>query len=617
MNSMSFGTPSSSEANFARNLMHKFTLVAERTVQVCAAVGALIFFVSGLVYLCLGHWPVTHLDFWVQYDFCLNHSWLESSLHKHYEHLLFFPSFFWLADLRFFHGDQELLFVASLGLLFLTVALLLIPVWRDKTVGPIAKIIATLVLIVGNFWMVRSNITASGGFNCISSLLMASTALAFLFLPRIGVNSPRSLSVALVVVCAGFVASYSFGIGLAIWPTLLFLAWCLQLPWRSLVLLGIAAVAAILIYQRIPPHLTDYRMMEAAGSAGLTLATRLCRLAGGPFLYGASAWHEKHLSVEAAQSSMLSLWCGGAGLAIAVVTMVFATIRRDVARSSLKCIGMALVTFNLVAMCMVVIGNRLRGPRAEFEFLGPRYLFWTTLFWAGVLLIFIQFAESRRWLRWPVWLVALALPILAFPSHYRSGLNGRWARMRAECAAVSLVNGVRDDQEIRILAPLVGIHWVYRVAEQLRLRRLDMFAEGLQDWIGVNEAAIFGGRHKRAGLQGQCRVDALLLCDNGAPAARIIGRVSKHGRLVPKTFVIADPAGVICGVARSSTMYSESPLINRAFYLSKLRPNVTFFGYIRGYDANLRYVVRSADSRVLSDETIAVSVPGPASVHPP
>jgi hypothetical protein len=597
--------------------MHKFTLVAERTVQVCVAVGALIFFVSGLVYLCLGHWPVTHRDFWVQYDFCLNHSWLESALNKHYKHLLFFPSFFWLADLRFFHGDQELLFMAGLGLLFLTVVLLLIPVWRDKTVGPTAKIIATLVLIVGNFWMARSSITASGGFNCISSLLMASAALAFLLLPRIGVNSPRSLSVALVVVCGGFVACYSFGIGLAIWPTLLFLAWCLRLPWRSLVLLGIAAVAAILIYQRIPPRLTDYRMMEAAGSAGPALATRLCRLAGGPFLYGASAWHEKHLSVQAAQSSMLSLWCGGAGLAIAVVTMVLATIRRDVARSSLKRIGTALVTFNLGAMCMVVIGNWLRGPRHEFEFLAPRYLFWTTLFWAGVLLICIQFAESRRWLRWPLWLVALAIPTLAFPSHYQSGSNSRSARMLAEYAAVSLVNGVRDDQQVGILAPRVGIHWVYRVAEQLRQRRLDMFAEGLQDWIGLNESSIARGQYKRQGLKGRCRVAALVPCDNGSPAARLTGEVWKSRRRVPKTLVIVDPRGVICGIARSSTMYSESPLINGAFYLRKFRPSTSFVGYIRGYDPNLRYVVRSVDSRVLSDETIAVSVPASPQHQPP
>ena len=102
--------------------MDKFSLVAEWAVRICAALGAVILLVSGVVYLWLGHWPVTHYDYWVLYEFALNHTWLESSLHKHAEHLLFFPSFFWLADLRFFHNDQELLFFAGLVLLFITVA---------------------------------------------------------------------------------------------------------------------------------------------------------------------------------------------------------------------------------------------------------------------------------------------------------------------------------------------------------------------------------------------------------------------------------------------------------------------------------------------------------------
>jgi hypothetical protein len=590
----------SPEAHFALNRMHKFTLVAERTAQICAALAAFIFFVSGLVYLCWGHWPITHLDYWAMYEFALNHTWLETSLDKHAEHLIFFPSFFWLADLRFFHGDQELLFIAGLVLLFITVGLLLILVWRDETVGLTAKTVATLLVIVGNFWMVRGSITESGGFNCICSLVMVGAALAFLLLPQMGVSSAQSLRATVIVICAGFVASFSFGTGLAIWPTLLFLALCLRLPWRSFVQLGIAAVAAMVIYQLIPPHLADYRMIQPAGSAGPALVTGLCRLAGGPFFYAASGWHEKPLPLEAAQSSMLSLWCGAAGIAIAVVAMIFTMIRRNLAKSSFKLIGMALVTFSLVVMAIVVTGNYFR--QREFEFLLPRYLFWTTLFWTGLLLIVIQWAESRQWLRWPVWLVALAMPILAFPSHYQAGLNANWARRAAEYAAVSLVNGVRDDRQVRILGG--DPKRVYQVAAELRVRRLDMFADGLQDWIGLEEENLFGGRCRAEKLQGRCAVVALVRCDNGAPAARVVGQASKHGGRVPETLVIVDPIGVVRGVACSSP---TSRFINRAFYLDKVKAN-GFLGYIRDYNPQLRYSVRSADDRTLSEEKIPVWV---------
>ena len=588
--------------------MHKFALVAEWAVRISAALAAFIILASGVVYLWLGHWPVTQADYWPIYDFALNHTWLESAVHKHGEHVIFFPSFFWLANLRFFHGNQLPLFLAGLALLFLTVALLLIAVWRDDTIGFTAKIMATLVVIVGNFWMARSPIIASGGFNCICSLLMTSAALAFVLLPSMAATSLRMfVATTLFAVCAGFVASFSFGTGLAIWPTLLLLAWGLRLRWRAFVSLGIAAVAALVIYQQLPPHLPGYKTIQAVGSAGLALVPRLCRLAGSPFFYAASGWHEKPLSPEAARTFMLSLWCGAAGLALAVVALVFIMIRRDLAKRRLKLIGVALMTFNFVAMAIIVVGNSSRGPSFQFEFLLPRYLFWGTLFWTGLLLLGIQLAESKQWLRWPACLVALALPVLVFPMHYRSALNRNWARALAEAGATSLVNGVQDDQRIRILAPAGGgTKLVYRVAEQLRRRRLDMFADGLQDWLGVNETSITGRQYRREELSGQCRVAALLRCDNGAPAARITGQIWKSGHRVPKTLVIVDPAGVVRGIGHSSSTYSDNRFVNSTFYGSRLT-RTRFLGYIRDYNPQLRYSVRSADDRTLSEEKIPVA----------
>ncbi len=148
----------------------------------------------------------------------------------------------------------------------------------------------------------------------------------------------------------------------------------------------------------------------------------------------------------------------------------------------------------------------------------------------------------------------------------RTRFNWRNSRWNAESAATSLVNGVRDDQLIpdaAFLAAGSGREQLYRTAQQLRARRLDMFADGLQDWIGLSEANLFGGQHKPEGLKGQCRVAALVQCDNGAPAARVFGQASKHGQSIPKTLVIVDPTGVIRGVARSSA--PVSPLLIARF----------------------------------------------------
>src|SRR5947208_2309508 len=229
--------------------MHGFAPAAERTVQVFAILIGTVFLLSGVVYLYLGR--VTCLwagNFWSIYAFAWNHTWLQSAMLKQAGHVTFFPSCIGLANLRFFHGDVQMLFFVGLGLLFITVSLLLVPVWRDKTVSLTAKTLSTLVVLMGNFWMGRASITANGEFNCEDSLAMCGAALAFLLIEKTRCSSTTTGT----VVGAGFLVSFSFGTGLAIWPTLLVLAWCLRLPWRTIVLLGTSAVAAALVYEVVP-----------------------------------------------------------------------------------------------------------------------------------------------------------------------------------------------------------------------------------------------------------------------------------------------------------------------------------------------------------------------------
>jgi hypothetical protein len=221
--------------------------------------------------------------------------------------------------------------------------------------------------------------------------------------------------------------------------------------------------------------------------------------------------------------------------------------------------------------------------------------------------------------------IPLATPIFAFPSHQKWALHAEFVQIMSNNAATGLVNRVRDIETLKVIAPMY-LEFPYLVAPQLRAHRLDMFADGLQDWIGLNETSLFGGRHKPERLTGTCHVVKLVQCDNGAPAARIIGHAIerrhvtrivrwaitpvswiageeiKKGHVSPKKLVIVDPTGVIRGVARSSLV---SPFINHVLYDGKFS-TTDFLGYIRDYNPQLQYVVRSADDSVLSEETIPV-----------
>jgi len=581
--------------------MHGFARMAERAVQIFAILIGAVFLLSGVVYLYLGR--VTCLvggNFWSVYAFAGNHTWLQSALLKQAGHVTFFPSFIGLANLRFFHGDVQMLFFAGLGLLFITASLLLIPVWRDKSVTLTAKTLSTLVVLLGNFWMGRASITANGEFNCDTSLATAGAVLAVLLIPKMHC----SWTITAIVVCAAFVSSFSFGTGLAIWPTLLLLGWCLRLPRRTIVLIGISALAAAVVYALLPGLPSSYGMQKESGVSlhnPMGVLTEFCRLVASPVLFTIAAWREAKTLTDLSQSFSIAL-IGVAALTFAGIVVIPRMLRRDLGKSTLESTGLSLLIFSLFALVLITIGRLISFNLAPFA---PRYLFWSSLFWTSLILLGIERGEHLQWGRWPTVLLPFAIAILAWPAHYQAWFGCKNAQILYDKDATALINGAVEAQRIEMIPPQFKQIFQERVhlASQLRARRLDVFADGLQDWIGLREADVFGGRHTPEALRGQCSIDALGQCDNGAPAARVSGRALKHEQSIPWTLVITDSKGVIRGVARSARI---SPFVNRTFYQSKFTAKIGFVGYIRDYNPDLRYVVRSADNLTLSDEVIPV-----------
>ena len=585
--------------------MHRFAPAAERAVQICAILIGAVFLLSGVVYLYLGRVSLmAYTDLWRLYAFSLNHTWLESALPKQPNgHSKFFPSFIWLANLRFFHGDERIVFFAGLALLFITVLLLLIPVWRDQTISLTAKTVCTLVVILGNFWMGRASITANGGFNCEDSLAMDGAALAFLLIAETG----RPWRTIPIVVCAGFLASFSFGTGLAIWPTLLLLAWCLRLARRTIVVLGISALVAAVIYEMLPVLPSFGMLEESEFSLGNPMGalTELCRLVGSPALYTIAGWRGAKMLTDLGQSSSIALWSGVTGLTLAGIVVIPRVLHRDLGKSRLENIGLSLLIFNIFALALIAAGRSRYFSVEPFEVISPRYLFWSSLFWTSLILLGIKRAEHLQRGRWPTLLLPFVIAIFAWPAHYQAWFLCKIAQIWGDKDATALINGAVEDQRIQMIPPEIKQVFKERIheASQLRARHLDVFADGLQDWIGLREADVFGTRHRPEGLRGKSRIDALGQCDNGAPAARVTGQASKHGGAIPRALLIVDSNGVIRGVARSAPI---SPFINRMFYQSKLTATIGFVGYIRDYNPELRYAVRSADNLTLSDEEIPV-----------
>lgn len=572
--------------------------------QICAAFATVIFLTYALVYLYFDHWPVTHQDFWRIYDIFLNHSWWESATPKFNNHSLFFPSIFWIADLRLFHGSQEPLFYLGLMLLFLTITLLLIPVWQAEKTDLTVKLVATLIVVAGNFWMGRASIITSAGFTCIGSLSLVGTLLAFLFLPALQPGTRRPWMPAIIVLAGGFISSFSSSSGLITWPVLLLLGWGLRLPRSSLGIVFAGGVSAAIIFALLPDPAVAGRISHESFSlfsVAFIGLEHLCRLLGSPILAAKAAWSSAEITREGASQSLFSLCCGAIGLLLACIVTLPRMIRRDLRPNGVQFIGLALLYTNFLIMLMIAVGRAPLLRLKPFEVAAPRYFFWSSLFWASLLLVFLDYAVSRPPLRWMAILIGLATPILLFPSHYKEGVHWHYAYLHAQSAATGLINGIRDDDYAKLL--FRDPKRVYHVARELRRRRLDMFAEGLQDWIGGSEATLFKVPPVAMGLKGRGRIDKLVEDWDGKVAARVVGTLNTKNQSAPHVLVISNARGDICGIGRSSSL---NQLINRVFYLRAPQKTVDFLGYIRNFDPHLSYSVRSAERRALSADKIPV-----------
>jgi hypothetical protein len=576
----------------------------EFILQLLGTALTLLFFTSGISYLVLGRWATTHQDFWRLYETFLNRSWLYSTLLKYNGHSHFFPSQIWLTDLRLFAANQDLLFTIGLTLELISIVILVMPAWLDRTISLTHTIAATLAIVLGNLWMARASMTGSGAFNCCYSLTLLGAAVAFLSVGTMAVRRDKWMPLTLLVICSSFVASLSFGTGLATWAAVLLLGYCMNVRPRALVAIGAAAVITAVIYTLLPAREAGAHLIAAVNFHSAATYSMLlhyfCRLLGSPFAHAVAGWSNVR-NPSVGNFAGVSLCAGAIGFGLIGALVFREVLRRDLC-GGLKATGFALTTFTFTGIALITLARAKHISEIPAELDAPRYIFWSSLFWTGLMLIGL--ADPRQWLRWPVLATVLIVPVFLFPSHYKEGARARFVRYLSENAATSLINGVHDTRNVGVLFP-PSADQVYRVANQLRRYRMDMFVDGLQDWIGKKDADLFHRKPVAGRMKGTCRIDAYVTGDDGATAARVIGWVLENNNKAPRRLVFVDERGIICGIART---FSTSDFINQILYAKKFARS-SFLGYVRHYDPARQYAMRTADEQTSADGSMLIPEP--------
>ena len=552
--------------------------VAERILRSAAFLLAAVYLITGVAYLWLDYWPNTEADFWQIYDLCFHFPWWYAALFKIHNHSLFFPSFFWLADLRYFQGSQTMLFVAGLCLQTTCTLLLLFSIWRDPGLDPTVRSVCGMTMVAASFWMGRAAITASGGFNCMASLALLGALGAFLLLPRLQSASGRLLwQTSLLMIACGFVATFSFGSGAAVWPTLLFLGWSLRLSWRPLVMIFLAGVAATAIYGFLPPPQDQSELLGSLRSTplfGVAPLKHLCWFLGAPVFYSIKAWQGTKNPAALVQSSELLVFIGAVGLAVALLLLGTSCFRRSVRGQHTEFLGLALIAFNLSVAFIVMISRVEIFQMVPVDAAAPRYLYWSSLFWTGLVLVALHHGSRRA-----VAPLARCRISLRFHDRWMAGASGRGApledaRLLTDEGATALINGVTDPE--RLLAAKQDE--VDTLLPALRARRLDMFAMGLQDWIG-KPVSRFQEKEDTGSFSGHASIKPLKGGRDQDQGVKVTGRLVTSDSGLRHTMVIVAPDGTIAGIARS---FHTSPLLNTLLFGGRM-PDGRIAGYIRDY----------------------------------
>ena len=425
-------------------------------------------------------------------------------LSPHGDHRILFPELLYAIDALVFHAQQYFL-IAMAYLLQFGAAFI---IWRAfHSAGRPAKAvsISAAFLISAVLFYRGIGITFVWPILIGWQLQILCSLLAIYALRTASINSkvvPFCAAIAL-----GWIATFSIGGGMVIWPVLILLAILVRLSSGRIVTLVVSGAFAIFLYTR-----------GLGGNTG-----PLFNLARHP-LYTAG-WICEYLGMPIAATNTL---LGGVlgGLTILALIVILAIRRKHIIGSA----GLVLYSF-----CAVVILTALLTAAGRIGFGDPvflsarqsRYLSFPLAYWAAFTAVVLWFALTLR--RGQI----LALTVLGLFgcgfavmfSHLHT-----WERFeesffeRSRASALALEAGVFDSATVKIglfVAPEV----IRDGVPYLRDRRLALFATSESHWVGKPAASLF---HLNASSVGELEEVRAIPFGNGYRVTALVRHLPAH-----------------------------------------------------------------------------------------
>lgn len=449
----------------------------QRALLLLAGFGLLVFSGISVLYIAGFHVSPLSRDQWHMYFPYFNQGLFEAALSPQSNHRHIIPYLVFHVDMAWFGGNNH--FLTAFGFFFdlLICAFLFRLLKRACPADCYTRYLIGGFILLQMLWLLN---IAQLGWGFMSTMyyfaiffyLLAVYLAWYALQSRSAGFSPVHLAMAAL---CGILCTFSFGIGILVWPAMLVVALYQRAP-RGFIALIIGLLAINLLVFFILPGGSS---VSSALTFNLysTLAFPF-KLAGGPVYFLLKSL--RFLSAESCKQ--VALVIGSLAMAGGLLMLLLPLFRRrtfsgfDIACYALMMLGVAtpmLITFSRIDM-----------------FLDPwvdRYQIWATMFWLGFIpLCLLQ--VSAGFIRSVIQAVILALPLVLLPSQLDLGARLAEYKVRVDNALLSykMYIPVRQDA-------IDALHWnweyklpyFFDVLSHIREQDRNIFSDQLDEKLGV------------------------------------------------------------------------------------------------------------------------------------
>lgn len=394
------GMPSRTDAYSPANLMVSQVVVQRSSswlLVTLLSIGAVALTTLGLWAIAAIGWTEIYADQWRLYVHYLALPFPDNVLALENGHRPIFPGLVRVAEIYWLDGNQRLQLLTGGALALATASTFAYLAWHDEQTSLLPRSAGIMLAAFAVFWLGNARMLLHGNESVHAYLLTGCLAGALALLLR-----GREGWVKLFLACVlAFVATFSFGPGLAIFPAL-WIVLVLQRRYYAAAAITTALLTTLLVYFTLPGAEGVRNSLTLAPIENLQVAvTWLMSMPVNLFLAvldpesgrALPGWLYRLLNpiAQAYEFRFGSIWTNhwpatltGALAGIALTWATWTSWHDARYRGQLRLAGLAIAWFAVAVAAIVALGRLEYFQSRPDQIFANRYLPWSCLFWLGL-----------------------------------------------------------------------------------------------------------------------------------------------------------------------------------------------------------------------------------------